>query len=98
MSYRDILDENQRLCILLALEEMPVYQANDSILHTVLERYGHSLSRDQVRTHISWLQEQGLLTVDMVSRTQVATLTGRGIDVARGRAFLPGVKRPEPKG
>jgi hypothetical protein len=97
-SYQDVLDENQRLNMLLALEEMPSYQANESILHAVLDRYGHNVSRDKVRTNVTWLQEQGLVSVEMVGRTQVATLTARGIDVALGRSTQPGVKRPEPKG
>lgn len=97
MGYRDVLDENQRLNILKSLEEMPGYTANESIVHAVLERYGHQVSRDQVRTHLRWLEEQGLISIDAVGSTQIATATTRGVDVAKGRSTVPGVKRPEPK-
>lgn len=97
MSYQDVLNEDQRLVLLRGLLEMPGYSSNDSILHTVLEKYGHHLSRDKVRTHLFWLKEQELVNLDTVSSTLIADLTGRGEDVARGRANAPGVKRPGPK-
>lgn len=98
MSYHDILAEDQRLVTLRGLQEMPGYSANDSILHSVLEQYGHRLSRDQVRTHLSWLGEQGLVSLQTLGNTHIAALTERGADVACGRASVPGVKRPGPKG
>ena len=73
---------DQRLLILRSLREMAGYSANESILDSCLEEYGHSCSRDVVRNHIRWLEEQGLLTVDEVGKTLVAKLTGRGDDVS----------------
>jgi Fe2+ or Zn2+ uptake regulation protein len=97
MSFQDTLNENARLNILRSLHEGSGYQAPDSILHEVLTKYGIHFSRDQVRTNLSWLQEQGLITINMLGSTYVATLTSRGADVALGRAQVPGIKRPEPK-
>ena len=94
MSFKELLIEDQRLVILRSLREMPQYEANESIIDSCLEAYGHNISRDQVRTHLAWLEAQGLVTVRNLSECQIARLTGRGDDVATGQATVPGVKRP----
>lgn len=94
---REILNADQRLVILRALCECSG-DANESVLQTCLDAYGHRVSRDAVRTHCYWLEEQGLVSVKDVSGCLVATLTGRGADVAEGRSTVPGVKRPRPRG
>lgn len=94
---RDIFDADQRLVILRTLREIQGYSANDSILNDVLFTFGHNISRDMVRTHMRWLEEQGLITVQKIGdRTLVAVITERGIDVATGKARVEGVKRPGP--
>jgi hypothetical protein len=45
---------------------------------------------------LAWLAEQGLLTTKATGDVVVATLLARGVDVAGGRATVPGVKRPLP--
>lgn len=97
MSYKEVLNENRRLNILLTLQESPNYKANESILQVVLEKYGHSMTRAQIRTQLHWLAEQDLVELETIGSTLVVTLTVRGIDVALGRATAPGIKRPEPK-
>lgn len=94
---KDLLDENQRLVILRSLSDAGGV-ANDSILQGCLDIYGLRSSRDQVRTHISWLSEQGLVEIENVGSCMVASLTGRGQDVSEGRATVPGVKKPRPRG
>lgn len=96
---REIFDADRRLVMLRVLAETQGYSANDSILNDVLFSYGHSLSRDAVRGHMRWLEDQGLIMVQKIGeRTLVATISERGVDVARGRAFVDGVKRPSPGG
>ena len=92
--FAEFLREDQRLVILRVLVDMPTYTANSSVLYKLLGTYGHSPSRDQVKTELRWLEEQGLVTIDDISDVLVARLTERGQDVAQGRAFVPGVKRP----
>ncbi len=92
--FSDYLREDQRLVMLRILAKMPSYKANSSVLTNVLAQYGHSPSRDLVKTELRWLQEQGLIAVDDVSDLLIATLTERGADVAAGRAQVPGVKKP----
>lgn len=93
-SFADFLRRDIRLVILRLLAEMPAYRANSSVLTMALERFGHSVSRDQVKTELVWLQEQGLVACDDLEAVLVATITERGVDVARARVVVPGVARP----
>lgn len=92
--FAQFLREDQRLVILRVLAELPSYKTNSSMLVTLLDRFGHTPTRDQVKTELLWLAEQALVTVEDVSDILVATLTERGADVAKGRARVPGVKKP----
>lgn len=94
MSMQEVMNEHERLAILLALAAMPGYSTNDSIVQEVCARYGNDMSRDKVKTQLSWLQEQGCVTTEPVGRYVKASLTERGQDVAEGRARIPGIKRP----
>ena len=97
MSLRDLLEEDRRLVILRSLVDVGG-EANESILNDCLDAYGHRVSRDQVRAQLAWLQEQGIVTIEMVGSYMVATLTGRGQDVAEGRCVVPGIKKPRDRG
>jgi Fe2+ or Zn2+ uptake regulation protein len=92
--YADYLRHDIRLVVLRLLVEMTAYRANSSVLTMALDNYGHTLSRDQVKTELHWLAEQGALTLSDVGPVLVATLTERGQDIAAGRARIPGIKRP----
>lgn len=93
-TFSDFLRHDQRLVLLRLLAEMPSYCANSSVLAIALERYGHAMTRDQVKTELRWLEEQGLLSIEDLETVLVATLRERGQDVATGRTTVPGVKRP----
>ncbi|HCB41845.1 MAG TPA: hypothetical protein DHW73_04180 [Pseudomonas sp.] len=92
--FADFLREHQRLVILRVLSEMPAYRSNSSVLAQALTSYGLEASRDQVKTEIHWLGEQGLLTVEDLDSVLIVQLTERGSDVAAGRAKVPGIKPP----
>ena len=96
MSFADDLAQDRRLCLLRVLAQAPGYSANGSILHAAIRRFGHQVSRDQVRTDLAWLKEQGLVELEDLDSLAVATLTQRGLDAAAGRATVPGVKKPAP--
>lgn len=98
MNYADFMREDMRLVILRLLTEVAGFRSNSSILLTGLERIGHAVSCDQVKTELRWLQEQGLVTVSEVGPVLVVELTGRGEDAAAGRARVDGVKRPRARG
>jgi len=90
------LTEDRRLVILRVLLESAAFTGNEYILQSMVERLGHVASGDRIRTDLAWLQEQGLIAVDVVATVQIAQLLARGEDVARGRIVVPGVKRPAP--
>ena len=92
--YSDFIRQDVRLVLLRFLVEMTAYRANSSVLTMALDSYGHTLSRDQVKTELHWLAEQGALTLQDVGPVMVATLSERGQDIAAGRARVPGIKRP----
>ncbi|ADU99817.1 hypothetical protein [Alicycliphilus denitrificans] len=93
-NFSTFLAEDRRLVILRVLAELPAYRTNSFLLHTLLAKWGHEPSTDQVKGDLAWLREQQLVTVDDVEGVYIATLTTRGADVAAGRAMVPGVKRP----
>lgn len=94
MSMQQMLEEHQRLVMLRSLIDAGG-SLNDSIFQDCLDRYAPGrVSRDQVKTHMSWLAEQGLVTIENLGSCMVANLTGRGQDVAEGRSSVPGVKKP----
>lgn len=95
MSFKDHLKQDMRLVVLRILQELPQYRSNSSVLGAGLDRFGHSFSRDQVKTELYWLAEQGLLEIlDDLGSVLVVKLTERGLDVATGRATTNGVNRP----
>lgn len=97
--YRTHVDEDRRLVILRFLQEAQAFQLNESVMQSMLEQIGHSVSRDQIRTDFAWLKEQGLvITDDFHGRVHVAQITVRGSEVARGMVTVPGVKKPAPGG
>lgn len=93
-SYPALVTEDRRLVILRVLLDSVAYTANEYILQTMVERFGHVVSADLLRTDLAWLQEQLLLDIEQVADVRIARLNGRGEDAARGRVQVPGVKRP----
>lgn len=94
---KNIFTADQRLVILRSLADAG-YDANESILDDCLALYGHKISRDLVRNHLNWLEEQGLVQIERLANGfMVATITQRGLDVANGEAVVDGVKRPRPR-
>lgn len=99
MSYLEHFAKHLRLVVLRLLAEASDYKLNASILRDMAEAHGLTATRDQLATQIAWLTEQGLVSAaELPNGLVVATLTERGLDVAQGRATVPGVQRPAPKG
>lgn len=97
MNYAEVHDGHVRLSILRLLDQVPAYSANDSILTQSVEQLGLACTRDQMRGHLGWLEEQRAVTlVHPAAGLVVATLTERGADIAHGRSTIHGVQRPAP--
>lgn len=98
MSYAQYLREQRRLVILRLLSEQNAYMSNSAVLHAGLHHLGIASSRDEVRTDLAWLAEQGLLRLDEAAEgVYVATLSARGLDLVQGQTHVPGVAKPSPK-
>lgn len=100
MALSQLLVADRRLCVLRFLSEDRDYTLNESLIQDALGIVGHAVSRDVVRSDLTWLEEQGLVQVRREpfggKELLIATLTERGGDVATGRASVPGIKRPGP--
>ena len=96
MAFFDLMREDRRLVLLRLLADAPEYTANQYVLHAALEAAGHRVSHDLVRSDLAWLEEQGLSINQTPGGVILSTATARGVDAARGRVVVPGVKRPEP--
>lgn len=97
--FAPVHDGHIRLAVLRLLDAQAGYCANDSILTDAVRALGLSVTRDQMRGHLSWLDEQRLVSrVETGAGLVVATLTDRGADVANGRSVVSGVQRPSPRG
>lgn len=101
-SFAEIMEEDRRLVVLRALQEASDYSLNESLIRKVIEtvRLG-VIGKDQVRSLLTWLQDNGLVRLEKVGVGEtpelwVATVTATGAEVARGRIW-PGVARPSPR-
>ncbi len=97
MSFAKLVQEDMRLVVLRVLNEDASYSHNEHVLRSVLRSLGHTVSLDKLRTELTWLNEQGLISAVDTAGVMVAKLTARGLDVASGAVVIPGVKRPEPE-
>ena len=96
MSYKKLLQEDRRLVLLHLLAQSPGHEANHYVLQAGLDQMGHKISRDLVKSELSWLEEVGLVKLENLDTLVVALLTSRGEDACTGRALVPGVKKPVP--
>lgn len=94
--FESLQQSDRRLLLLHLLSAAPTYTGNAYLLHQALSTHGHHPSIDSVKSDLAWLAEQGLVHLVVDPQITVATLTERGLDVAQGRAVVPGVKRPRP--
>ncbi len=97
MMFAELVAKDIRLVMLRSMAE-DGNCLNESMLQSILELFGHNVSRDRVRTEMRWLQEQGLIQIDTVAGILVGRLTGRGADIAEGKCRIDGVKCPRPRG
>lgn len=92
-----LVTEDRRRAVLSLLADSHAYQAGAPMLQMVLAGLGHAVSLDAVVADLAWLRDAGLLGLREVGGVHIATLSGRGLDVARGLTQVPGVARPRPE-
>lgn len=88
-----IAESDRRRAILAALSIAPGYALPHRAVRGQIEAVGYTASLDLLRADIAWLAEMGLVEPLELDH---ARLTDRGLDIALGRAQVPGVRRPEP--
>lgn len=93
MSFDTFTAEHQRRLILEVLAQQPQYTQNQLLIKQALFMQGQAVSIDKVMTHLAWLAEQGLVTLDSFGGFSVAKLTARGLDVSQGLADVPGIAK-----
>lgn len=94
MAFEDHLIEDARLVMVRELAEQNDGRLNESLLATVLQVYGHTRSRDWVRTQIRKLEELGAVSVTEIGNILVAQITRAGIEHIERRSVIEGIKRP----
>lgn len=97
--FQSDMREHRRLAVLIFLERLSNYTSNASIITDMLNSSTVAVtsSRAQVSTELAWLEENGLVSLTGSGEFSTATVTTRGMDVARGRAAHPEIKRPSPR-
>lgn len=99
MNFSDRVREEARLKMLVCLASAPQSTAADVLLHKALNDEGVFVAMASLRVELAWLNEQGFVVTQRpggASGLTIATLTERGLDVALGLSFPPGVARPRP--
>lgn len=96
MKFAELETQDRRLVLLRGLQAAAQYRMNSLLLRRYAEAVGHAVSADRIAADLAWLREQGLIDTEHAQGVDVATLTERGLDVATGKASVPGVARPQP--
>lgn len=90
---KDIFAGNKRVVILQNIDRT-ITLSNEMIQRSLIP-YGHSVSVEEVNSHLVWLESRNLLTIERLSENiWVARLTRHGKEVARGQVREPGVDDP----
>lgn len=97
MNYDAFNRKHRRLAILRTLEQAPGYKSNEAILTQMANALAIVSTRDQVRSELTWLQENGLVTVEEIVGLLIATATQRGVEIAQGLAGHPDIAKPSPR-
>ena len=99
MNLTKVVTEQRRLAILRTLAELAFNLNEDVLLQALDEMSVASATKDLVRSDLTYLQEHGLIRIEMLPRSAgelwIAHLTIAGKDVANGRTH-PGVAQRQP--
>ncbi len=96
MSFAEHLKAERRRMLLLTLLDLDGH-GNERSLLTALHLDGHIReTKETLREDLEFLRDAALITTSMFQETvMVARITDRGIDCAKGRVTVEGIKRPQ---
>lgn len=89
----ELQTENRRGAMLYFLADDAQYSMNTYLLLSALSDVGYARYLNEVNDDAAWMEEQGLVTREETEDMTIITLTRRGLDVAQGALWVPGVKR-----
>jgi len=92
--FNEHLARDARLVILRELAKQTDNRLNESLLHMVLETFGHRRSREWVRQQLRFLAEMNAISVSEAGTVLVAELRRAGLEHVERRSILEGVNRP----
>ena len=97
-SFARHIEEDARLVMLKELASQLNGRLNETILASVLEAFGHTRSKDWIRTQLRKMQELGAIVLQEVGEGErtllVAQITRAGEDHLLLRSQIEGIKLP----
>jgi hypothetical protein len=94
MDFAEHSAQDVRLIILKGLADENDHRLNETLVAHLLQAFGHTKSRDYIRTQLRKLNELGAVGLFEVGSVLVAQLKQPGLDHVERRAFLDGVLKP----
>ena len=85
--YAETVRRHARLTMLRLLEDAPRYTSNVSMMTQLLQSFGISYGRDQVEGEATWLEEQGLVTLEYIC---ICKFGVGGVGRCFGEVFISG--------
>ena len=96
---RDFLMQSIRLAILQCLDLDAGGSCNHvMIVHWLEDRRAYSLTDEEVKEQLAWLEALKLVVIEDVNHYRIARLTEDGVRAARGLKKVEGVARVDPRG
>lgn len=96
LDYADTLRRARRRVILEILADTPDGQSGELFIEPVLNSRRIRSDRDQVRTELAWLRDQGLVDIEDVAGDMYATILAGGRAIAEAKRVHPDIeKRPD---
>lgn len=96
----DLLQQKQiediRRSVLWMLAYDADYTLGADMLYAAFDLQRKSVTYDQLNNALMWLSEQALIKLDNVGAFAIATLTDRGLEIARGKSRAVGVRDLRP--
>ncbi len=92
----NLINQDTRRSILTLLALDSDYQLNQELIGMALEANGKTVTADTLSNQLSWLAEQDFITLETLSALKIATLTDRGLEIAKGKSRVAGVRDLRP--
>lgn len=96
-SFQARIRADARLTMLQILSKDQGFSMNHELLGRYVDHLtAITLKEAEVKAHLAWLEDQGLVTTEIVGPYVQAKLTDLGLKVAQGAESAEGVSRPRP--